>query len=135
MHVQRQLIVIPDQMLPKPALPNPLFTPSQVAVRDVTRGWRVARETRFNQSPALGVIVVTFRQCPDHMEFAWQNNRGINGKRPTMATQPSGIPQQINMRNQKVRTLILQAGCEEVSTTRHTKATIIRHPASIAQLG
>jgi hypothetical protein len=41
MHMQRQIIVIPDQMLPKPALPNPFFTPSQVAGWDVTRGWRM----------------------------------------------------------------------------------------------
>lgn len=69
------------------------------------------------------------------MQLVGENDSSINHKRPAFATNPRGVAQQVNMRDQQVRPVVLQTNSKEIGATGHAKATIVGHYGSVALQG
>lgn len=133
MKVQRQIILISDSMFPEPALPDAFLAPSGVTLRQMLWRGGVSGETGFDHAPAFGIVVVPFRQGPDHMQFIWQDYRRIDRERPPFEADAGGVAQKVDMSDQKVRASVLQTDSKEIRATGHTQTAIIGHSASVTE--
>ncbi len=127
MHMPIMIVLIPDHMFPETALPDTLFTPLCPAWRDVVRHRTMARKRRFDHPPPGCISLIIWRQGPDHMHGAGQNDRSVNPKRSPFHAKAGRIAQQTNPADQQVRHRILQANGKEIRASRHKTRGIIQH--------
>jgi len=75
--------MLPKAALPKAALPNSPLTEGNTHSRSSFRNRQCFRKPLFDDSPTVGIAIITNRQCPYAMQMFEQEHPGINMKRPT----------------------------------------------------
>jgi hypothetical protein len=98
--VSRIVVLVPDRMLPKPALPDTPLSTSDSRLADLTLD-TIDRdpgfgELFFNPGPTHWVISISRRQSPDGVQVVWQENEGIDLERPPLAAIPKGFAEKLS---------------------------------------
>ena len=84
-HVLAPILFVPDQMFPKPALPDLLLAAAGYL------GVHSYGKISFYQPPSAGKISVLVRHLPDTMQMIGQHHYGVDDKRPMYTYLPKGF--------------------------------------------
>ncbi len=80
-YVPVEILIVPDHVLPKSALPNPTLASLRPALGNPFTLFDSARELTFDQIPAGGKICVIGRESPNAMKMIRQNHDRFQAER------------------------------------------------------
>ena len=96
-----EIVIVPDQVLPKSALPNATFTPLSPALRNPFAFFHPTGELAFDQTSTARKIRITGRERPNAMEMVRQNDYRFQPEGVLLLNPPKYGAQEINLLDSK----------------------------------
>ena len=113
-NMRLQILIVPNQMLPIAALPNPTFSLRDAARTNTLILWNAARKARLDQRPARRVIHISRRQLSDCIKMIRQHHHGHNFERVTELDDADGFTQFVRVVDQQCAFAFRQRHGEEI---------------------
>ncbi len=125
--VASEILMVADQVLPKPTLPDASF-----AARHAHRASPLGVGNRlgkidFDQPPAQRKIGIAGRQRPNRVDMIGQHHHGVDRKRVARLREPRRRAQRADIVRQKAASPVQQIDGEEPASARHQGTAIVRH--------
>src|ERR1700756_3304370 len=120
-------------MLPVPPLPYATFAFGAVTLRALLASLDPSGELRLDQSPPIGEISISRRQCPDGMQVVRPHNDGLHAKRVARLNRTKRGSQQIDSLGEQVGSAVGQIDGEEKTPAGHEIAPVVGHRQKIEQ--
>ena len=123
------VVIVPDQVLPETALPDPPF-----AARPTNFASPLGRRHRLGEddldlSPAGRKIGVAFGQSPNRVNVVGQHDERVNAKWMPVKGAAGRFTQRLDLVGEETAATIEQVRREEPASSRDKCATIIGHTA------
>ncbi len=121
------VLLIPNTVLPKPALPNTPLTSDLAASAQVLVVRYGSGERHLDSLPPPREICVAFRQCPDGMHMVRKHHPRIDMKRHQVTNPVYGRTEQINLRDEKIGFAVVQGDSKEIAAAGDTISSVVGH--------
>ncbi len=133
-HVACVVPVIPDRVLPEPPLPDAALAPPHPHPRSLFIRRNGFREGFLQRPPSSGVVMVAGWKGPDTMHVVGQHDPSINVERRTGPNVTGRVAKGIDVGDEQSALAVQQVGGEEVCSSRHSVAAVIRHGISLLRI-
>lgn len=125
-HVQGEIPVVPDQVLPEAALPDVIF-PSPVTAHGHATRSHGSGKARLDGAPAPGIIMIVRRQSPDGVNVIGQHGHRIDAKWPGSFGGLQGRAKGRDLFDQKAGAAVLQGDREEIGRSGDGGSAVVDH--------
>ena len=120
--------LITDEMFPESILPQGALLPFSAArihpFRSIESGLATLRDHPLDDTPTVGEILISGRQCPEGMHVVRQQHPSLDHKRWVKRSVPIASPQgQAHIDIGEEGLVSIGVDGEEISATRHMGAT------------
>jgi hypothetical protein len=126
--VAGEIVIVADQMLPEPPLPELIFAPLVTGERNPVTSQRPA-EASLDGAPAVLVIGVAGRQGPQGVQVIGKHDDRVNGKGALAPHAAQDLPQELGSPGEKIGPPVAQGDGEEVRSAGDAGAPVADHAA------
>jgi hypothetical protein len=120
--------VVPDQVLPIPALPDAAFATPMPCGRSMFGGWDLFGEGFLDPPPAAGEVAVTGRERRDAVQVLRKNHPCIDPEASPTRSVDDGVLEEIQFSDEQiVAPPFEQVHREEVGAAWNPQASVIGH--------
>ncbi len=131
--VCRIVPIVSEGVFPKPTLPDSAFTLRDADSRPSFGSRQGLDKANLDGFPAIGEIVIAWRQRPHAMEMIGKHHQRIDMERALLPCPAHRLPQRMDVANQQIPPPFQQIDSEELRAARHPITTIIRHDKSVGR--
>ena len=131
--------LITDEMFPESMLPQGALVPFSSArihpFRSIEPGLATLRDHPLDDTPTVGEILISGRQCPESMHVVGQQHPTLDHKRMGRTKRSDRFPQgRVHIDIGEKGLAPIGVDGEEIGASRHMGATVIRHGGIIAAM-
>ena len=131
--VPREILLVPDRVLPKSSLPKPVLA-FVIALDCDSASHDVPGEMALDPSPSAGKIEIVRREREDYVQVLGQDHDGIDGERTFVRGHAEGGAKVIDVIDERGRTSILERDGEEERSAWEEVAPVSDHGGRLTRI-